>query len=116
MASLLDGKEPPTAVFVASRGLLPGVLQELGRRSMRVPDDISLAVWGDPGLDPSAIEAPHVTYVTWSAEKMGRLAIRAFEEVVRSERSERMVIRVGTWLLDRGSVANIGLADQRKTT
>jgi len=105
MAALLDRDDPPTAVFVASRGLLPGVIDELARRDLAAPRDLSLAVWGDPGLDPSAVEAPDITYVTWNAEEMGRLAIRALEEVVRADARERMIIRVGTRLIERGSVA-----------
>jgi len=105
-ASLLARDDPPTAVFVASRGLLFGVTDELARRGLTVPEDLSLAVWGDPGLDPSAVESPDITYVTWGAEEMGRLAVRALENVVRSASPERTVIRIGTRLIDRGSVAD----------
>jgi len=107
MAALLDQTEAPTAVFVASRGLLPGAIDELARRGLTIPADLSLAVWGDPGLDPSAVEAPDITYVTWSADEMGRLAVRALDDIVRRGSLQRMIMRIGTRLVDRGSVTDL---------
>ena len=106
-AALLDGPVRPTGIFVASNGLLPGVLGELNRRNLRCPEDVSLVVWGDPKLGTAADEGAGVSHVVWSAEEMGRLAMRALEERVRSGRPERMVVRVGTRLVDCGSVAAI---------
>lgn len=105
MAALLDADDPPTAVFVASRGLLPGALDELARRGRRYPEDVSLVVWGDPRVDAAHVHSAPVTYVTWSGEEMGRLAVRALEDAARRGRPERMVIRIATRLVDRGSVA-----------
>jgi LacI family transcriptional regulator len=50
MARLLTN-DPPTAVFVASDTMALGALSELGRRGIRVPDDLSMVGFDDiPGL------------------------------------------------------------------
>jgi DNA-binding LacI/PurR family transcriptional regulator len=113
-AAVLDCGQVPTAIFVASRGLLGGVREELSRRGLRCPQDVSLAVWGDPGVEESAGELFGTTYVTWDGAEMGRLAMRALDEMARSGRSERMVIRIGTRLVDRGSVATPALGQQEE--
>jgi len=104
-AAVLDCTEPPTAILVANREMLGGVIEELAARGLGWPADISLVVWGAPGADEPAGEHADVTYVTWSRQEMGRLAVLALEERVRSGRAERIVVRVPTRLVERGSVA-----------
>ncbi|MCX7803967.1 MAG: GntR family transcriptional regulator [Planctomycetota bacterium] len=105
--ALLDGPVRPTGIFVAGARLLPGVLKELAKRNLRCPEDVSLVVWGDPKIGIGPGEGPGITHIVWSAEEMGGLAMRALEERVRSGRPERMVIRIGTRLVDCGSVATV---------
>ncbi|MCX7804069.1 MAG: GntR family transcriptional regulator [Planctomycetota bacterium] len=103
-ARLLDLPAPPTAVFVTHRDMLGGAVEELNARDLACPRDISLAVWGRPGPDEPAGELTDVTFVTWDREEMGRLAVRALEQRIAAGIPERMTIRVGTRLEDRGSV------------
>ncbi|MCX7590010.1 MAG: GntR family transcriptional regulator, partial [Kiritimatiellae bacterium] len=107
MAKILEGGERPTAVFVASGGLLPGVLAELSRRGIRCPQDISLVLWGDSGLEGNGFGAPSITCVTWDGEEMGRLAVRLLEHVIQSGPTPRMVVRVPTQLIEGRSVAHL---------
>ena len=106
LAALLDGGDPPTGVYVAGGGLVPGVLEEMKRRGLRCPEDLSLTAWGDPGLEELRPDPP-VTNVRWSREAMGRIAMRALEDVVRNAAQERTVIKVPARLNDCGAVAKI---------
>jgi len=110
-AALLDHPDPPTALFVAAGGLLPGVMEELSARGLTVPDDLSLVVWGAPALDEHAVDSIPISRVTWSGEAMGRLAIRALENMVQTGSSERMVLQVKTELIDRGSVRALAVEE-----
>jgi LacI family transcriptional regulator len=106
-AAILDGAERPTALLVANRGLLDGVMEELARRGLRCPEDLSIVTWGSPASEWRAAIKVDVTYVAWSPEEMGCLAMRALEDRVRAGRPERMVIRIAAHLVDRGSVAAV---------
>ena len=103
-AAILDSASVPTAILLTHRLMLPGVLEELAARKLRVPEDISLAAWGDP--EAGEIGSPtDVTYISWSREDMGRLAMRALEDRIRAGRAERMIIRIEAHVVDRGTVA-----------
>ena len=103
-AELLSRGERPTAIFVAHREMLAGVIAELESRRLSFPRDISLAVWGRPGQDEPAGEYSNVTFVTWDREEMGRLAVRVLEQRVAAGTAERMVVRVEARLEERGSL------------
>ncbi|HEY7050268.1 MAG TPA: LacI family DNA-binding transcriptional regulator [Jatrophihabitantaceae bacterium] len=47
---LLDSRRPPTAVIAGGNQILVGVLRELARRELRVPDDISVVTCDDVPL------------------------------------------------------------------
>lgn len=109
VAAMLEGGDPPTAVFLAGAGFLGGVMEELARRGLQCPRDLSIVVWGDPRLEAPAIENEHITYVTWDGMEMGRLAVRTLEQMICHSLSERAVIRVPTRLVDQGSVAVVSV-------
>jgi DNA-binding LacI/PurR family transcriptional regulator len=102
-AGILDATERPTAFFVGNREMLGGVVEELSRRGLRYPADVALVVWGPPGADEPSGGLSDVTFVNWSREEMGRLAMRALEERVKAGRPERMAVRIPAVLVDRGS-------------
>jgi DNA-binding LacI/PurR family transcriptional regulator len=104
LAALLDLDEPPTAALVGSRGLLPGVMTELAARGLRCPDDLSIVGWAN--YAPYGLQEPTfpVSTVSWRTDAMGRLAVRALEDIVRNGASEQMEFRVKTELVERGSV------------
>jgi DNA-binding LacI/PurR family transcriptional regulator len=104
-AALLDLPERPTAIFIANRGSLGGVLAEMAERGLKCPEDVSLVVWGEPGSDGVLEDANETTYVTWDRAEMGRMAMLLLEERIRVGRAERTVCRVEPRLVERGSVA-----------
>jgi LacI family transcriptional regulator len=101
-AAVLDAPERPTAIFVGHREMLAGVFEELARRGLSQPADLELVVWGPPGPDEPAGGLIEVSYVAWSREEMGRLAMMALGERVKAGRSERVVVRVPATLVARG--------------
>ncbi|HOX05672.1 MAG TPA: substrate-binding domain-containing protein [Planctomycetota bacterium] len=103
-AAILSAAERPTALVVAHREMLGGVMAELSARGLRCPEDVSLVVWGAPGSGEPAGDLAGITCVAWDREEMGRLAMRALEDRIRSGRPERMVLRVELKLTDCGSV------------
>jgi LacI family transcriptional regulator len=106
-ARLLDlaPEERPTAIYVASRGMLDGAIAEMRSRGLACPNDISLATWGEPGTGEPAGDVKDVTYAAWDRQELGRVAMLALEERIRAGRPERMVFRIEARVADRGSVA-----------
>lgn len=72
MDDILDGGEPPTAVYAHSDELALGVLRSLGRRGIRVPHDMSVI-----GIDdhPHA-ELVDLTTVRQPVREQGEIAAR----------------------------------------
>jgi LacI family transcriptional regulator len=112
-ARLLDLAERPTAVYVASRGMLDGVIGEMNSRGLAYPLDLSLATWGEPGTGEPAGDVRDVTYVAWDWQELGRVAMLAIEERIRAGRPVRMVFRIESRLVDCGSVAAIASGHER---
>jgi LacI family transcriptional regulator len=113
-AALLDLPERPTAIFIANRGALGGMLEEMAARGLECPRDVSLAVWGEPGSDGALDDEDNATYVTWDRAEMGRMALLLLEERIRAGREERTVCRVPAQLVDRGSVAEPAAAGRHE--
>ncbi|MCX7806673.1 MAG: GntR family transcriptional regulator [Planctomycetota bacterium] len=107
-AKLLDlpPDRRPTALYVASRGMLPGVVAEMRARGLACPRDISLAAWGEPDAGRQAGGISDVTFVAWDRRELGRMAMLALEDRIRAGRPERMVFRIGARVVDRGSVGS----------
>lgn len=70
MARLAD--DPPQAVIALSSRLVMGVLQACGARGIRVPDDLSVAGFGDP--EWFAIWQPGISTYAPPLPRMGRRA------------------------------------------
>jgi LacI family transcriptional regulator len=104
---LLDLADRPTAIYVTSRGMLDGVLEEMTSHGLTYPRDMSLATWGEPGTGEPAGDVRDVSYVAWDRQELGRMAILALEERIRAGRPERMVFRIAPRVVDRGSVATM---------
>ena len=72
MAELLDGNDPPTAVFALSDEMAFGALDELRRRGLRAPDDV--AVVGFDDNDVSVLFG--LTTIRQNVDAIGALAAR----------------------------------------
>jgi DNA-binding LacI/PurR family transcriptional regulator len=75
MARLLDGRSRPTAVLASNDMTAIGALGAIHERSLRVPEDISIAGFDDIAI--SAFTHPALTTVRLSREEIARLAFRA---------------------------------------
>ena len=70
--TLLELREPPTAIMAANDLLALGVMRTVRLRSMRVPDDIAVSGFND--FDFSAFVEPALTTVSLPVYEMGRAA------------------------------------------
>ncbi len=66
-------RQRPTAVFCANDQLALGFVKGLGRRGLRVPDDISVMGYDD--IDVAALVHPGLTTVAQPKYKLGRTAM-----------------------------------------
>ena len=78
---LLEKKRRFTAIFAANDQMAFGAALGLHRRSLKVPDDVSLV--GFDGLISSAFSLPPLTTVTYPSQEMGRLAASAMLQLLR---------------------------------
>lgn len=78
---LLDSGRPFTAIFSANDQMAQGAALGLYRRSLRVPDDISIIGFDD--LAQSAYALPPLSTVRHPAVEMGRLAASAMLQLLR---------------------------------
>jgi LacI family transcriptional regulator len=74
----LPARERPTAVFCANDLIALGVLQEMTRNRVRVPDDISIVGYDD--IDFAAAAAVPLTSVRQPRQQLGRTAARMLIE------------------------------------
>jgi LacI family transcriptional regulator len=70
---LLRMPSPPTAVFVASNAIMPGVLKTLRQKRVRVPEDISLICFDD--LDWFSYSIPSITAITTDHTRLAKAAV-----------------------------------------
>ncbi len=100
----LDAKKRPTAMYVASAGMVEGVVAELGSRGLECPGDVSVVAWSQAGGYESGGGVREISHVFWDRRELGRMAMLALQERVRIGRPERMVFRIEARVVDRGSV------------
>ncbi len=71
--ALLALDEPPTAIFVASNAIMPGVLKTLRRHKVRLPEEMSLVCFDD--LDWFSYSQPSITAVTTNHLRFAEVAV-----------------------------------------
>jgi DNA-binding LacI/PurR family transcriptional regulator len=102
MGQLLEGKRPPTAVMCSNDMTAIGVLHELYRAGLRVPDDLSVIGFDD--IHMAQVTIPPLTTIRMSCFELARAAVTALcahvEEGVKPKRDHgidtRLVIREST--------------------
>ena len=77
----------PTAVFCANDLMALGVLQEMTRNHIRVPDDISIIGYDD--IDFAAAAAVPLTSVRQPRQELGRTAARLLLEEAADDENHR---------------------------
>jgi LacI family transcriptional regulator len=85
MLKLLDLRQPPTAVFVASDGMAIGALHAIRHRGLRVPHDIALVGYDD--LPLAAYATPPLTSVHQPIGEMGAHAVKLLVDQIRGQSS-----------------------------
>lgn len=94
----------PDAVVIANASLALGAMRYFYENRIRVPDDISVVVFGDSIL--CGYSAPALTAVNLQKEKMGRLAARRLRGIISGDESAKGMLLVHPELTVRDSVRN----------
>ncbi len=71
-------KTPPTAIFAANDDMAMGVYDEAHRKSMRIPEDISVGGFDD--IDEAVDFSPPLTTIAQPLSEIGEWAAKAFIE------------------------------------
>jgi LacI family transcriptional regulator len=101
--TLLDLKEPPTAIFAFNDNLAVGVLRAARARGVRVPEDLSVVGFDD--LEQAAIVTPTLTTVRQPLAELGRMAVSLLLRILDDQRLEALRVELSTKLILRESTA-----------
>lgn len=102
---LLDRPERPTAIFASCDEIALGLVEEARRRSIRVPQDLSIIGFDDSFL--ASRSAPPLTTVAQPLLEMGRLAVRSLTQLITGDVLSTRHIELATHLVVRDSTAPI---------
>jgi LacI family transcriptional regulator len=83
---LLEGPEPPSAVFALTNQLALGTLYALKARGLRFPEDVSLVSFDDPDWAP--LFSPPLTTVRQPAYQLGQAAGDLLMHMINRELAE----------------------------
>jgi LacI family transcriptional regulator len=101
--TLLDLREPPTAIFAFNDNMAIGALQAARERGIDVPGRLSIV--GFDALEASRLVTPTLTTVRQPLEEMGRLAVQLLLRLIEGQRSETMRVELATTLVVGESTA-----------
>jgi LacI family transcriptional regulator len=90
MARLLEGPDPPTAVFAASDLMAVGAMQCLHERGVRIPRDISLVSFDDTILATATY--PTLTAVRQPIRELGEVAMDLLHKKIHGMPSPSSII------------------------
>lgn len=100
---LLSLAAPPTAIFAASDLIALGVLEAARRRSVRVPEGLSVVGYDDI---PAALwSAPPLTTVRQNMIGLGQVAVRTLVQQAEGQKPVSHRIELATSLVERQSTA-----------
>ena len=101
-ARLFSLPEPPTAIMATNTFMAIGVIQEVHRRGLKMPDDISFVMFDDP--EWASLHTPGITTVSQPIQEIG---VRAFQllqaRMLKTKTGDREEVLFPTTLLVRGS-------------
>jgi len=100
---LLDRSDRPTAIFAASDEIALGVMEEARRRSIRIPQDLSVVGFDDTFL--ASRSSPPLTTVAQPLLEMGRVATRSLAQMISNDVVGTRHIELATRLVVRDSTA-----------
>jgi LacI family transcriptional regulator len=101
---LMEGMNPPTAVFTTSDIYACGMMQYLYEKNIRVPDDISIV-----GYDNTlaTMLAPAINSVGLPYEEIGDWAVRLLLSRMEQEKAPAQTVMIGTRFIDRNTVLEL---------
>jgi LacI family transcriptional regulator, galactose operon repressor len=102
-SDFLDRSDPPTAIFAASDEIALGVMEEARRRSVRIPEDLSVVGFDDTFV--ASRSAPPLTTVAQPLLEMGRVATRSLAQMIKNDVVSTRHIELATRLVVRDSTA-----------
>jgi len=108
---LLDRDTPPTAIFAGNDEIALGVIEEARRRSIKIPEQLSVVGFDDTFL--ATRSAPQLTTVAQPLVEMGRVALRSLAQLIRDDLVGTSHIELATHLVVRSSTAPPGQAEPR---
>jgi LacI family transcriptional regulator len=112
-AELLDLSPPPSAIFAASDLHAAGVYQEVSRRSLRIPADVSVVGFDDVAL--CEFLSPPLTTVRLPIMEMAHEAVRLIDRLVDSrEPWQGPMIQLSTALVVRASTGPVSRPRARR--
>ncbi|XHR27137.1 MAG: LacI family DNA-binding transcriptional regulator [Chthoniobacteraceae bacterium] len=100
---LFDSRAQFTAVVAHSDLVALGVIRELARRGLRVPEDISVV--GCANLAASAMGTPPLTTIDQKAHEMGSTAMSLLVQQIESKMEKPSTILIEPELIVRGTTA-----------
>jgi LacI family transcriptional regulator len=100
---LLDRPDRPTAIFAASDEIALGVMEEARRRSIRIPQDLSVVGFDDTFVASHSV--PPLTTVAQPLLEMGRVATRSLAQMIANDVVSTRHIDLATRLVVRDSTA-----------
>lgn len=103
MAQYLSaGKEIPTAIYIASDTVAPGILNALHKFSLKVPDDISIITFNNTSL--SEFATPPLSSTEVFIRENVKSAVLCVKLLMSDDTSPKKIV-VPCELIERGSVA-----------
>jgi DNA-binding LacI/PurR family transcriptional regulator len=98
---LLDGPNPPSAIFAAGDVLAVGALQAIKARGLRIPEDVALVGYGD--LEITTLVEPPLTSVAAPVRDLGAEAMQMLQRLIAGEAVDEQQITLPTRLVVRRS-------------
>ena len=100
---LLDRRDRPTAVFAAGDEIAQGLMEEARRRSIRVPQELSVIGFDDSFM--ASRTTPPLTTIAQPLVEMGQVATRSLTQLINNSMVGTRHIELATHLVVRDSTA-----------
>jgi len=100
---LLDMPNPPTAILAVNDMTAIGVMRAIRDRKLTIPNDIAVA--GGDGISLTAYVTPPLTTFKMPMYEIGVLGFKNLFEIMTSQLTQRVNIKMKTELLIRESTA-----------
>lgn len=104
LSKFLESNKLPTALFVSSDAIVPGILKLFGERKINIPDDISIITFNDTPL--SECSTPPLSSIRIFMKEYANAAINIMEEIWEGENGVKKIIMPCN-LIERSSVKKI---------